>query len=749
MKNSDAALHGRGEATFIDDIALTPETLHAFPLVSTIAHGLIQKMDFSAAQALEGIVAILTAADIAGENQIGNAAVVEELLASNEVLYVGQPIAIIVATTAELARQTASLCKVEYQPLEAVFAARRADALGLYIAPPRTFAMGDVDNVWQDCAVIVEGECETGAQEHVYLETQTTLVYPLESGGLKILSATQAPGLTQKIIARVLNKSMHLIEVDVLRLGGGFGGKEEQATVWAALAALAADKTKRPVKLVLSRGEDMAFTGKRHPYSADFKMGLNSQGKILAYQVKFYQNAGATADLSLAILERTLFHASGSYFIPNLKATAVSCQTHLPSNTAFRGFGAPQAMFAMESAIFAAAQKMGLDAAVIQQQNLLSDGDYFYYGMKVENARAKESWQQLQQRCTNQQQSIAEFNRTHLLEKKALAFMPICFGISFTATFLNQASALVHIYTDGSVSISCGAVEMGQGVKNKLIAVAAQTLAINPIRIKVESTNTTRIANMSPTAASTGSDLNGQAVLIACQQLLVNLKKLAAEALAVTEIEDISIQQELVYLKNVATDLTWPQLIGKAYMARVSLSAQAFYATPKVYFDRSTNTGTPFAYHVYGCAAVEVTLDCLRGRYRVDKVQIVHDGGQSLDLTVDKGQIEGAVVQGLGWMTSEEIIFDVKGCLKTANLSTYKIPDIYAAPEIEIEFLHMDNPAGILNSKAVGEPPLMYAIAGYFALSKAIQAFNPHWQVVYDAPLTPEKVLMALYKKCV
>ncbi len=747
MSHSDAVLHLRGESIFVDDIVVTPEMLHAFPLVSTIAHGLIKNIDFQAAQALEGVVAIFTAANIAGENQIGNASVGEELLASREVLYVGQPVAIMVAKTPELAKQAAALCQVEYQILEAIFNARIADNKGLHIAPPRTFAVGNVDNAWQDCAVIVEGQTESGAQEHVYFETQIALAYPLENGGLKLLSATQSPSFTQKIIARVLNKPMHLVEVDVLRLGGGFGGKEEQATMWATLAALAADKTQQPVKLALSRSEDMSFTGKRHPYSADFKIGLNAQGKILAYQVKFYQNAGATADLSLAILERTLFHAGGSYFIPNLKATAVSCQTHLPSNTAFRGFGAPQAMFVMEAAIFAAAEKMGLDASVIQQQNLLSEGDYFYYGMKAENARAKASWQQLQQRLTGQQQAIAEFNCTHRLEKKALALMPLCFGIAFTATFLNQASALVHIYTDGSVSISCGAVEMGQGVKNKLIAVAARVLSIAENRIKIESTNTTRIANMSPTAASNGSDLNGQAVLIACQQLLASLKKVAAEALNVTDIDAIRIQQERVYVKDVATDLTWSQLIGKAYMTRTSLSAQAFYATPDIYFDRSKESGNPFAYHVYGCAAVEVTLDCLRGRYQVDKVRIVHDGGQSLDLKVDIGQIEGALVQGLGWLTSEEIIFDDSGHLKTNDLSQYKIPDIYAAPEIEIEFLNSDNPAAVLNSKAVGEPPLMYAIAVYFALAKAVQAFNPDWQTVYDAPFTPEKVLLALYRK--
>ncbi|AOY60452.1 molybdopterin cofactor-binding domain-containing protein [Desulfococcus multivorans] len=746
MKNRDVALHLCGESRFVDDIVLPPDTLHAFPLVSGLAHGVIQQIDVEAARALEGVLAVLTAADIAGANHIGNAAFEEELLANREVLYCGQPIAVIAAKSAALAREAAALCRVAYQPLEAVFDARRADALGLHFAPPRTFVLGDVDRAWAECAVIVEGVSETGAQEHVYLEPQTALAYPLEDGGLKILSATQSPALTQKIIARILAKPMHLVEVDVLRLGGAFGGKEEQATTWAALAALAADQTGRPVKLALTRSEDMAFTGKRHPYSADFKIGLTRQGRILAYQVKFYQNAGAITDLSLAVLERTLFHANGGYFIPNLKATAVSCRTNLRPNTAFRGFGAPQAMFVLESAIFAAARKMGVDPAVIQQQNLLSEGDSFPYGMKAENARGKATWHRLQKAVPGRREAIEDFNRTHRFEKKAVAFMPLCFGISFTSIFLNQAGALVHIYTDGSVSISCGAVEMGQGVTDKLTAVAARVLSISENRIKIESTNTTRIANMSPTAASTGADMNGQAVWIACRELLGNLKKIVAETLAAAETDTVRIQEEVVYLNNIPTNLTWTQLIGKAYMARVPLSAHAFYATPNLYFDCSTETGRPFAYHVYGCAAVEVTLDCLRGRYRVDRVRIVHDGGKSLDVLVDTGQIEGAVLQGLGWLTSEEMIYRDNGMVETADLSTYKIPDIHAAPEIETAFLGEDHPDGLFRSKAVGEPPLMYAIAVYFALAKAVCAFRPDWEPVFAAPFTPEKVLMALYR---
>jgi len=747
--SSDSLLHAQGKAQFVNDIPLTSDTLHVFPLVSTLAHGAIKALDFSAALALQGVVEILTAKDIPGINQVGNVAADEVLLANNEVCYQGQPLALIIAKTAKLARQAAKLCVIEYQALPAVFDAREADRLGLHIAPPRSFSIGDIDNIWQSCDVIVEGSAETGAQEHVYLETQTAIATPLENGQLKIISATQSPGMVQRIAARVLNCAMHKIEVDVLRLGGAFGGKEEQATPWAVMVALAANKTQCPVKIALTRAEDMRFTGKRHPYSADFKIGLNAAGKILAYEVTYLQNAGAFADLSLSILERSLFHATNSYFIAHVRATAISCRTHLPPNTAFRGFGAPQAMFILECAIFKAAQAMGVDPTYIQQQNLLQTGDDFPYGMPANNAYAITSWEQVHRdfALEQQQQDIAYFNAHHVLEKKALALMPVCFGIAFTAFFLNQADALVHVYSDGSVSISCGAVEMGQGVKVKLANIAARVLGIDSQRIKLESTNTTRIANMSPTAASTGADLNGQAIRIACEQILQRLKQQAAQQLKV-ERKSISLANERVYMDGKISHLSWESLIAQAYMARCGLSAQAHYATPNLSFDPKTEKGEPFAYHVYGCAAIEVTLDCLRGRYQVDSVKIVHDVGQSLAPEIDRGQIEGALVQGLGWMTTEEIAYDQNGNLQSDNLTTYKIPDIYDAPEIEVNFLTgANNPNAIFNSKAVGEPPFMYGIGAYFALVKAIQAFNPKYTANFSAPMTPEKVLLALYKQ--
>lgn len=750
MQVNDIELHAQGLSTFTDDIPLPQGTLHAFPVVSTIAHGKILAIDTRAALAYPGVVQILLAQDIPGINNIGNIEAEEVLLAGEIAMYQGQPIALVIAETETIARQAAALVNIAYQNLPAVFDARTSHAQGLHIAPPRIFSLGDIDKVWQDCDFIIEGSASTGAAEHVYLENQTALAAPLENNGLKLFSATQSPGLVQKACAKVLNCPMHRIEVDVLRLGGGFGGKEEQATLWAALVALAAFLLKKPVKIKLNRDEDMRLTGKRHPYDADFKIGLDHTGKILAYEVEFFQNAGAIADLSLAILERTLFHTGNSYYLPNVRAIANSCRTNLPPNTAFRGFGGPQAMFILESAIFKAAKSMHLDPAVIQQKNLLKEGDHFPYGMQAQQCQAQISWQTVQTRYAikDRQQAIDVYNARNPLSKKALALMPICFGISFTATFLNQAGALVHIYTDGSVSVSMGAVEMGQGVKEKIRKIAALTFAIDEARVKVESTNTSRIANMSPTAASVGSDLNGAATLLACQQVLQNLKAVAAKLLGHNaNAEQITLRQEKVYLNGEATPIDWRKLISQAYLSRTALSAHAHYATPGVFFDRTREKGTPFSYHVYGCASVEVTVDCLRGIYSIDRVSLVHDMGRSLTPKVDIGQIEGGVVQGLGWMTLEEIIVDQQGRLKTDNLTNYKIPDIYFAPEIEIEFLSHEESPAVLRSKAVGEPPLMYGIGAYFALIKAIEAFNPNWQPDFCAPMTPEKVLMALYGK--
>lgn len=747
MRFTDAELHSRGEALFIDDLPLPTSTLFAAVYASPLAHARLNRLDSRAAQAMPGVVRIFTAVDIPGINQIGNVVQDEPLLPTTEVHYAGQPLALVVATDAHTARLAASSITIEAEVLPAIFDPREAYQQGQLIGPERRFVLGDVDSAWAQCATIVTGRVESGYQEHVYFETQTALAIPNENGTLKLYSATQSPALVQRLVAQVLGCPMHQIEVEVPRLGGAFGGKEEQATGWAALAALAAHHLQVPVKLALRRGEDLRMTGKRHPYSADFQLGVSTTGQLLAYEVHCYQNAGAVADLSLAVLERSLCHATGGYFIPNVRITAASCRTNLLPNTACRGFGTPQAVFIMESALYEAACALGRAPADLQHRNLLQEGDRFPYGMPVQHCQLRRCWEEAGQRfdLAQKQAAIQAFNASHSLYKKGLALLPLCYGISFSQTLLNQASALVQVYTDGSVSVSTGAVELGQGVRRKLQQLVAALFTLAPEQVRVETTSTARIANMSPTAASTGTDLNGQAARMAALTILNRLKTVAATALG-TAVESLELCAGAIYHGAEKTALDWQTLIGLAYRQRVSLTSQAYYATPDLWFDRQREQGQPFAYHVFGVGLVEVMVDCLRGTYRIEAVHVLHDVGQSLNPLIDRGQVEGAVVQGLGWLTIEELRYDSAGCLVTADLTNYKIPDIHFAPPITVHFLEeAASPVGLLGSKAIGEPPFLYGIGVYFALLQALRAFRPSLPLRYQAPLTPEQVLMRLY----
>ena len=749
MRNIDAYTHTRGESIYLDDIPLVNGTLFGAVLGSPVAHGVIQQLDTTAAAQMPGVIKIFTYKDITGENQVGGIIPDEPLFAEHHVHFCGMPVAFVVAESDEAARAALKKIVVQIDRLPVITDPRVAQAKGELITAPRHFKLGDTISAFEQCAHIFEGIANTNGQEHLYIETQGAYTVPQENNAIKVYSSTQAPTAVQKAIAKVLGVPMHQLDVEVTRLGGGFGGKEDQANVWAALCALATFHLKKPVKYCLSRIDDMAMTGKRHPYSSDFKIGLDKDLKIIAYEVMFYQNAGAAADLSPAVLERTLFHCTNTYFIPNVMATAYSCRTHLPPNTAFRGFGGPQGMFVIEAAITKAAETLGVDAAVIQQKNLLQTGDEFPYGQKAQS-EAGLCWQKATDLydIDNIKKEVAAFNAGNKLFKKGIALMPICFGISFTKTFMNQARSLVHVYTDGSVTVSTGAVEMGQGVNTKMLQVAAHVFSIDPKNVKIQSTSTYKIANTSPSAASATADLNGKATLIACTAILNRLKEVAAVELKTTA-GAIALKDEYVYVNGEKTTLGWKQLVLAAHFKRVSLSEHGHYATPEIHFDPMKEKGHPFAYHVYGTAITEVTIDCLRGRYEIDAVKVVHDVGASMNLLVDKGQIEGGIVQGIGWMTLEEIIYDKEGRLRSNALSTYKVPDIYFAPkELTIHFA--DTPSdnlAIFRSKAVGEPPLMYGIGAYFALRNAIKAFNPHATIPFDAPMTPEKVLLSLYER--
>ena len=749
MRSIDIHDHVKGRSIYLDDIPLIQGTLFARVFTSNVAHGRIIKLDISKARDLEGVHKVLISSDITGINQIGGIIDDEPLMAENIVDFIGMPIALVLADSESIARKACKLIDCKIEAFEEITDPRIAYEKGALIIPSKKFILGDTESTWSSCSHIFEGKADINGQEHLYIETQGAYAQPVEGGKIKVYSSTQGPTAVQRAVAKVTGMEMHSIEVDVTRIGGGFGGKEDQANAWAALCALGTHITGRPVKYSLSREEDIYMTGKRHPYSADFKIGFDNKLKILAYEVTFFQNAGAAADLSPAVLERTLFHCTNAYFIPNVIAIAHCCKTNLPPNTAFRGFGGPQGMFVIECAIAIAAPKLNCKASDIQKANLITTGDVFPYGQLAES-EAETSWQQFEDRfdLKKMQQDVDQFNKENTHLKKGLAVQPICFGISFTKTLMNQARSLVHIYTDGSVGITTGAVEMGQGVNTKIAQVAAHIFSLPIDKIRIYSTNTTRIANTSPSAASATADLNGKATLMACEAIKERLKKVVISIADTKEQNsDIEIRDGLVFLDSLETKITWQELISKAFEQRVSLSEHAHYATPDVHFDWSKGKGHPFSYHVYGTSVTQVTVDCIRGNYEIDFVKVVHDYGQSMNPMIDLGQIEGGIVQGIGWMTCEDVFYDEKGKLRSNALSTYKIPDIYAAPkEIDIIPLITDKEnLAILQSKAVGEPPLMYGLGTYFAIENAIQSFNPTVPRRMNAPYTPEKVLLALY----
>ncbi len=749
MKNTDSRSHLQGKSIYLDDIPELQGTLYGLVFDSPVAHAKNIKLDYSEAEKLDGVIKILTYKDIPGENQIGAIIPDEELFAENEVHFIGQPIALIVAETERIARDAKKLIKFEAEELPAITDTKIAKERGHFIAPPRTFKIGDLEEGRKKSKYIIKGTSETGGQEHLYLETQGAYAVPKENESITLYSSTQGANSVQKITSEILDISMNKIEVDVNRLGGGFGGKEDQATPWAAMVSLAAFILKKPVKMVLARHDDMRMTGKRHPYTAEYTLGLSEDLKIQFYDVEFIQDGGASADLSPAITERTLFHATGTYFIPNTEITVFSCKTNTLPNTAFRGFGGPQAFFAIDAAMQQAADEIGVDVRKLQFKNLIKENNEFPYGQIATQVEATKCWEAADKLFSIEKQykEVKDFNTKNTKFKKGISITPLCFGISFTNTMMNHARALVHIYQDGSVGISTGAVEMGQGVNTKMKQVATHVFGISIDKIKLETTNTTRVANASPTAASSGADLNGKAVEIACNELLARLKNTAAEIID-TNSNKIEIKDEFVFNNGKKTDLSWNKLVEAAFVNRVKLSEKGHYVTPEIRFDKSIEKGHPFAYHVYGTAITTAIVDTMRGTYDIESVDIVHDFGKSMNLFLDKGQIEGALIQGIGWVTMEEIRFDEKGRLLSNSLSSYKVPDINSVPKsVKVEALETEgHKHAILKSKAVGEPPFIYGQGAYFAIQDAIKAFNPNYKSDYIAPMTHEKVLMGLYQ---
>ena len=750
IKNIDSFGHLRGESLFVDDIITRHDTLFGLVFDSPKAHGEIISVDYAKAEEIKGVIKIFTYKDILGENQIGGIIPDEPLWAEKEVHFIGQPIAFIVAESEFTAKKARALIKINIKELPVITTAKEAKEKGSFINEPRSFKLGNTLNSFAKCDYVFEGETFSNGQEHLYLETQGSYAIPMENGNIKIISSTQGPTIVQKTVAKVLGIAMNKIEVDVIRLGGAFGGKEHQATAWAVMTAVAVQQLKKPVKYILNRHDDMRMTGKRHPYESTFKIGLTKDLKIQAFEVEFLQNSGAAADLSPAIAERTLFHATNSYFIPNVSTIVYSCKTNLPPNTAFRGFGGPQGMFVIESAIAKAANEIGVNKRLIQEANLIAENDEFYYGQIATQVEAQKSWFTAKDKFNLEklEKEVEIFNQENFQFKKGISLIPVAFGISFTNTSMNHARALVHIYQDGSVGVSTGAVEMGQSVNTKMLQVVFNTLGISPSKVKLETTNTTRVANTSPTAASATADLNGKAVLKACNLLVKRLKKIASKMLSVKESE-IIFKEDFAYVNNNKSDLSWEKVVAQAMLERISLTENSHYATPIIHFDKTKEKGHPFAYHVYGTSITSVTVDCLRGTHVIDAVQIVHDFGKSMNLGIDMGQVEGALLQGIGWMTMEEIIYNDKGQLLSNSLSSYKVPDVFSvAKKVDIIPLETKgNDMAILKSKAVGEPPLMYGIGVYFAIQDAVAAFNQKYKPKFHAPFTPEKILLSLYRK--
>lgn len=746
-ENVEAPYHTRGESEYVDDVDPPSDMLHGAVLGSPVAKGTIENLDVSEAVDRDGVVDVFTADDIPGKNHIGP--IFEEddrMLAEDDVTYKAEPVAFVVAETEALARDAVDDIELEIDEEDPIVDPREAHAQGETVGQPRTFELGNVEETWDDCDVVLEDSCEVGGQEHVYLETNRARAIPAEGERVKLFSSTQSPYNVQQSAARILGVEEHMVEVDVRRLGGGFGGKEDQATQFGCMVTLAAKKLDQSVQIVLHREDDTEMTGKRHPYSADFKIGLTEDGDIKAYSVDLYQNSGADADLSPAVLERSLFHATNAYYIQNAKIYAASCRTNLTPNTAFRGFGGPQAMFVIEAAIAKASEALDVSREEIQRKNLLTEGDELPYGQKTKECYANDTWQDCMERYDfdEMKKDVQEFNEEHSAKKQGISVMPICFGISFTKTHLNQASSLVHIYTDGSVSVSTGGVEMGQGLLTNITEIAAEEFSIDRDRVKLESTNTTRIANMSPSAASATTDLNGNATIEACNRILDRFRNMLEDELLVPARE-IEFKDEQVHVNGKPTEWSWEDVVEKAYHECVSLSEHAFYSTPGVNFDEEKEKGQPFAYHVYGTAITKVTLDCIRGTYDIDTVRLTHDLGRPINELVDLGQIEGGLAQGLGWMTLEELMWDDDGTLLSGALSTYKAPDVYTMPDdVQVKMQIDENPAGPRGSKAVGEPPLMYGIGVYFAIRKAMRAFKER-DYQFDSPATPEKVLLGLH----
>jgi xanthine dehydrogenase large subunit len=742
--------HVSGEALYVDDLPHPPGMLFGLVITSPIAHGRIVKRDASRARSLPGIHAVLFAEDVPGDNNVAPVWHDEPLFAKDEVLCVGQSVALVLAESYAQARAAAAAIQIEYQELPAILSIADAIEKNSYLCDPHVMKRGDVDAELASAPLRFSGEVANGGQDHFYLETQVSLAVPEESA-VHIYSSTQHPSEVQHLVAHVLGWGRHRVVVEVPRMGGGFGGKETQAAPFAAMAALGVVKTGRPVKVWLNRDQDMAQTGKRHPFWSKFDAGFELDGRLRALKVEIYSDGGFSNDLSRAILDRALFHLDNAYFVPALHFRGLACKTHLPSNTAFRGFGGPQGMLVIEEVLTRAAERLRLDPAEVRARNYYGDAPRSRtpYDQEVVGNRLPRLHTELMRSSdyAKRREEIARFNASSRHTKRGLGFGPVKFGISFTASFLNQAGAFVLVYGDGTVQLNHGGTEMGQGLHTKMLAICSHELGVGIEHVRVMHTATDKVPNTSATAASSGSDLNGQAVKQACEIVRERLRPIAAKMLGALngDSAEIRFERDRVWLRD--RSVAFAEVTQQAYMEQVSLSATGYYSTPNIHYDRAAGRGKPFHYFAYGVAVTEVEVSALTGEHRISRVDILHDVGDSLVPTIDRGQVEGGYIQGWGWLTCEEVRFDAKGRLLTHSPDTYKIPALGDAPEDFRVALLQNAPQDntIHGSKAVGEPPLMLAISAVTALRQAVAAFGPAGkEVELRIPCTPEAVLFAI-----
>lgn len=747
--HDSAELHVRGQAAYTDDRPLPAATLHLCPVLSDCAHGHIRRVNIDACLAVPGVVRVLGWQDVPGELDIGPLAPGDLLFARDTVVYHGQVILMVVADTLDAAREGARRAVVELTPLPAVLTVEQALAQAHYVEQPHVQQRGDAAAALARAPHRLQGQFHIGGQEHFYLEGQVALALPGDDGAMQVWSSTQHPTEVQKLVASVLGISMSRVTVDVRRMGGGFGGKETQAAGIACYAALAAQLTGRAAKLKLSRRDDMRITGKRHPFFVRYDVGFDDEGRLHGVIIDLAANCGHSLDLSGSICDRAMFHADNAYYLGDARVTGYRCRTHLASNTAFRGFGGPQGMVAIEQIIDAIARQRGLDPLVVRQRNFYAgEGrNVTHYGQTVRQELARTLTDQLIASADYhaRRQAIDRWNASSPLLKRGLALTPVKFGISFTSGFLNQAGALILVYSDGTLQLNHGGTEMGQGLNTKVAQIVADVLQIPLTAIQIAATSTGKVPNTSPTAASSGADLNGKAAEIAAQTLKARLVEMLCR-LYQCDAAQIRFSNGVIAVND--RYLSFADVANLAWLNQVPLSACGFYKVPGIHYDRQAGQGAPFYYYAWGAACSEVLIDTLTGEYRLLRSDILHDVGQSLNPALDIGQIEGGFIQGAGWLTCEELVWDTQGRLLTDGPMSYKIPTTGDAPacfNVQLLAPQADAPETVYRSKAVGEPPFMLGISVWCALQDAIASLgggHPH----LDAPATPERVLAGVMR---